>query len=224
MRIFKKILIALVVLIVALAIAGYFVLRGDPATLPFDDVTGTDPTLAEPDPQTIPTVKIAKPVGWKAGEMPEAAQGLQVTRFAEGLEHPRVIYTLPNGDVLVALSNAPARIVAGGGITNFVAGILFSQAGAATPSPNKLVLLRDADGDGVAELKQELRGDLDSPSGMAFHDGKLYVANHDEVVAFDYQLGATQLTGTPTKLMDLPAAGNHWMRNISLKPDGTKLY
>lgn len=224
MRILKKILIALLVLIVALAIAAYFIIRGDPAKLPFDDVTGTDPTLAAPDAQIIPTVKVAKPVGWKAGEAPTAAQGLQVTRFAEGLEHPRVIYTLPNGDVLVALANAPDRIVAGGGITNFVAGLLFSQAGAAVPSPNKLILLRDADGDGVAELKQELRGDLDSPSGIAFHDGKLYVANHDEVVSFDYQLGATQLTGAPKKLMDLPAAGNHWMRNMSLKPDGTKLY
>ncbi|HTN15008.1 MAG TPA: sorbosone dehydrogenase family protein [Sphingomonadaceae bacterium] len=224
MRILKKILIGLLVLIVALAIAGYFILRGDPAKIPFDQVTGTDPKLAEPDPQTIPTVKIAKPVGWKAGEAPVAADGLKVTRFAEGLEHPRTMLSLPNGDILVAESNAPARVVAGGGITNFVAGILFSQAGAAIPSPNKIVLLQDADGDGVAEGKTVLRSDLDSPSGMAWNNGKLYVANHDEVVQFDYALGSKAITGAPKKLMDLPAAGNHWMRNLLLSADGTKLY
>ncbi len=224
MRILKKILIGLLVLIVALAIAGYFILRGDPAKIPFDQVTGTDPKLADPDPQTIPTVKIAKPVGWKAGEAPVAADGLKVTRFAEGLEHPRTMLTLPNGDILVAESNAPARVVAGGGITNFVAGILFSQAGAAIPSPNKIVLLQDADGDGVAEGKTVIRSDLDSPSGMAWNNGKLYVANHDEVVQFDYALGSKTLAGAPKKLMDLPAAGNHWMRNLLLSADGTKLY
>lgn len=224
MNLLKKILIGLLVVVVALTIAGYFILRGDSADVPFDEVTGTDPKLADPDPQTIPTVKIAKPVGWKAGEAPIPADGLKVARFAEGLEHPRTMLTLPNGDVLVAESNAPARVIAGGGITNFVAGILFSQAGADVPSPNKIVLLQDADGDGVAEGKTVLRSDLDSPSGMAWKDGKLYVANHDEVVEFDYVLGSKAITGAPKKLMDLPGAGNHWMRNLMLNADGTKLY
>lgn len=225
MRILKKLLIALLVILVLLAIAAWWILKGDPAKVPFDKVTGTDPTISEPRPQTIPTVQIAKPVGWKANEAPVAAQGLTVTRFAEGLEHPRNMLTLPNGDILVAESNAPARIVAGGGgITNFIAGLLFAQAGADVPSPNKLVLLQDADGDGVAESKTVLRADLDSPAGMAWRDGKLYVANHDEVLQFDYALGDKAIGGTGKKLMDLPGAGNHWSRNLLLNDDGTLLY
>jgi glucose/arabinose dehydrogenase len=225
MRTLKKLGIGLIILLVVLAVAGWWVLRGDPAEYSMDDVTGTDPKLATPDPQTIPTVGVAKPVGWQAGEAPAAAQGLTVTRFATGLEHPRIIYPMPNGDILVSESNAPERVVAGGNwITNTVAGFLFSRAGASVPSPNKLLLLRDADGDGVAEGKFTLRTDLASPGGIAWRDGTLYVANHDGVLAFDYAEGATELTGTPRKLMDLPAAGNHWMRNLLLSPDGSKLY
>jgi glucose/arabinose dehydrogenase len=220
----KKIAIGLLVVILLLVVAGWWVVRGDPAEFTVDAVTGADPQLAEPDEQTIPTVEVAEPIGWPDGKAPEAAEGLAVNRFAEGLEHPRVLYPMPGGDILVAESNAPERIVAGGGLTNFVAGLLFSRAGAAVPSPDKLVLLRDADGDGVAEEKHTLRSDLASPSGIAWHDGKLYVANHDAVLQFDYAEGATALTGTPKKLMDLPPAGNHWMRNIVLSEDGTKLY
>src|SRR5690606_11750098 len=136
-----------------------------------------------------------KPIGWAEGQAPKAAEGLTVNRFAEGLEHPRTIYLLPNGDLLVSESNAPDRVVAGGGITNFVAGVLFARAGASVPSPNKLVLLRDADGDGIVETKKVLRSDLDSPSGIAWRDGKLYVANHNAVLQFGYSLGADSLTG-----------------------------
>ena len=225
MRILKKVAIGLVAVLVVLAVAAWWVLRGDAADYPFEDVTGTDPVLAEPDPQTIPTVRVAEPIGWADGTAPEAAAGLAVNRFAEGLEHPRVIYAMPNGDILVAESNAPERVVAGGGITNLVAGFLFRRAGAAVPSPNKLVLLRDADGNGTAEERHVLReDDLASPSGIAWRDGKLYVANHDAVLRFDYAEGATSITGEPEKLMDLPGGGNHWMRNLVLSPDGTKLY
>jgi len=224
MSVIKKILIALAVLIIIAAIAIALVLRGDPADLSLQAVTGTDPELAEPDPQFIPTVEIAKPVGWEEGDAPVAAEGLVVNRFATSLEHPRTMLTLPNGDVLVALTNAPARVIAGGPIQNFVAGFLFRRAGAAVPSPNQIVLLRDQDGDGVAETRSILRENLASPSGMAYHNGKLYIADHDKVLAFDYELGATTLTGQPTKLMDLPPAGNHWMRNLALSPDGNYLY
>jgi glucose/arabinose dehydrogenase len=221
----KKFLIGLVVVLVILAVAGWWILRGDPAEYSLEQVSGTDPLLAEPDPQMIPTVGVAEPIGWPDGEAPEAAAGLVVTRFAEGLEHPRVIYAMPNGDILVAEANAPERVVAGGNpITNMVAGFLFRRAGAAVPSPNKLVLLRDANGDGVAEARHTLRSDLSSPSGIAWHDGNLYVANHDAVLRFDYPEGATTLTGSPEKLMDLPPAGNHWMRNLLLNEDGTRLY
>ncbi|MBT2135256.1 sorbosone dehydrogenase family protein [Croceibacterium sp. LX-88] len=225
MRILKKLAISLLVLIVLLAIVGWWVTRGVPATLTLDQVTGTDPVLAEPDPQLIPTVGVATPIGWPDGAAPEAAEGLKVNRFAEGLNHPRVIYTMPNGDVIVAQSNAPERVVAGGNpITNAIAGFLFRKAGAAVPSPNNLILLRDADGDGVAEVKREIRSGLSSPSGIAWRDGKLYVANHDALLRFDYAEGADAVTGDPVKLMDLPAAGNHWMRNIVLNDEGTKLF
>ena len=224
MRLLKKIAIGLLVVIIILVAAGWWVLRGDPAEYTVAEVAGTDPVLAEPDAQTIPTVDVAEPIGWADGAAPDAAEGLAVNRFAEGLEHPRIIYPMPGGDILVSESNAPERVIAGGGITNLVAGFLFRRAGAAVPSPNKLVLLRDADGDGTAEERHVLRSDLASPSGIAWHDGTLYVANHDAVLAFDYEEGATALTGAPKKLMDLPAAGNHWMRNLALSADGTKLY
>ena len=135
MRILKKIAIGLLVLAVVLAGTGWWILRGDPAEHSLEEVTGTDPVIAEPDAQTIPTVDVAAPVGWAEGQAPEAAQGLAVNRFAEGLEHPRVIYPMPNGDILVAESNAPSRVVAGGNaVTNWIAGLLFSRAGASVPS------------------------------------------------------------------------------------------
>ena len=221
----KKILIALLVL--ALIVGGviWWLFRGDPAELTLEQTTGTDPTLAAPDPQTVPTVEIAKPIGWPDGAAPDVAEGLVVNRFAEGLDHPRVIYAMPNGDILVTLTRAPEGEVAGGWLTNFVAGILFSEAGSAGPSPNQLVLLRDTDEDGVADERHLLReDDLDSPSGIAWADGNLYIANHDEVLRFDYEEGANAVTGDPEKLADLPPAGNHWMRNLILSEDGERLY
>ena len=219
-----KILIGLLVVVLAIAVAVFVVTRGDTADLTVDEVAGTDPTLQEPDAETIPTVKIAEPVGWAADEAPTAAEGLTVMRFAEGLDHPRVIHTLPNGDVLVTLTRAPASEGdAGFSITNFIAGLLFEKAGAAGPSPDELVLLRDADGDGRAEQRATLTDELASPSGIAWNGGTLYVADHDAVLAFPYELGATSL-GAPRKLMDLAPGGNHWMRNIALHPDGDRLY
>ena len=219
-----KILIGLLVVVLAIAVAVFVVTRGDTADLTVDEVAGTDPTLQEPDAETIPTVKIAEPVGWAADEAPTAAEGLTVMRFAEGLDHPRVIHTLPNGDVLVTLTRAPASEGdAGFSITNFIAGLLFEKAGAAGPSPDELVLLRDADGDGRAEQRATLTDELASPSGIAWNGGTLYVADHDAVLAFPYELGATSL-GAPRKLMDLAPGGNHWMRNLALHPDGDRLY
>lgn len=224
MRILKNILIFLVTFTIVVGAAFWWLTRGVPAEYTLEETTGTDPVLAEPDPQTIPTVGVAKPIGWEDGAAPAAAEGLQVNRFAEGLEHPRVIYTMPGGDVLVTLTNAPERPLAGGWLTNLVAGILFSRAGASVPSPDQLVLLRDGDGDGVAEERQVLIDDLSSPSGIAWNDGNLYVANHDAVLRFDYGEGANAVTSEGEKLMDLPGGGNHWMRNIALNEDGTLLY
>lgn len=225
MRILKKILIAALVCLVVAGGVLWWLTRPVPAGLPLEATTGTDPTLAAPDEQLFPTVGVASPIGWGEGQAPEAAPGLTVNRFAEGLDHPRVLYTLPNGDVLVTLTNAPDRPVTGGFFTNLVAKLLFSKAGAAVPSPNLLVLLRDADQDGTAEERHVLRtADLSSPSGIAWHDGKLYVANQDALLRFDYALGSNAVTGAPERIAALPAAGNHWMRNILLNDDGTKIY
>jgi glucose/arabinose dehydrogenase len=224
MRILRNILAVLLVVLVLGGGALWWLTRGVPAELTVDEASGTDPVLAAPDPQWFPTVGIAKPIGWGEDGAPAAAEGLVVNRFADGLEHPRVIYTMPGGDVLVTLSNAPERPLAGGWLTNLVAGFLFAEAGADVPSPNKLVLLRDADGDGVAEERHVLRDDLDSPSGIAWNDGDLYVANHDEILRFDYAEGATTIAGEGERLAALPPAGNHWMRNLMLNPEGTLLY
>ena len=220
----RKTGIGLLILLALLALAGWWLLRGHTADYSVEEVTGTDPVIAEPSPERVPTVAVAKPIGWPDGAAPEAAEGLVVNRFAEGLEHPRVIYAMPNGDILVAEANAPERVMAGGRIVNFIAGILFAQAGAGEPSADRLVLLRDVDGDGLAEERHVLREGLASPSGIAWRDGTLYVATHDAVLSFDYEEGANTVTGAPRKLMDLPPAGNHWMRNIVLSEDGTRLY
>ena len=230
MRILKKILIALLVIVLLAGAALWWLSRGDTAGLSVDEVTGTEPVLEEPDAQTIPTVAIAEPVGWGENEAPAAAEGLAVGRFAEGLDHPRTLYTLPNGDVLVALTRAPAVEVEGDGgimqsIEDFIAGFLFEKAGSAGASADEIVLLRDANGDGVAEVQETLLADgLASPSGIGWHDGTLYVANHDALLSFPYELGEDAVTGEPTKLMDLPPAGNHWMRNLIVSPDGSKIY
>jgi YD repeat-containing protein len=198
--------------------------RGDVADLDLAEVTGPKPVLEEdPDAEFFPTIVIARPVGWEAGEAPLAARGLKVTRFAEGLVHPRTMLTLPNGDMVVALTNAPPGNKPGG-ITGTVMMWLMGRAGALVPSPDRLVLLRDSDGDGKAEARFVLREGLSSPSGIGYHDGRLFVADHDALLAFPYQLGATRITGAPEKLMDLPAAGFHWMRNLAVRPDGKAIY
>ncbi|WP_156839745.1 PQQ-dependent sugar dehydrogenase [Novosphingobium aquimarinum] len=215
----------IVLLVLAVLIGGFvfYVLRGNPSDRPLSDTVGLDPVLVEPEPRWIPSVSLAEPIGWKDGEKPIAAKGLAVSRFAQGLDHPRTMLTLPNGDVLVAETNSPPRD--GGGIEGMVMKLLMGQVGAAGPSPNTLVLLRDADGDGTAEQRFDFRtADMRSPSGMAYRDGKLYVANHDAVLEFAFEPGATSLTGKPKKRMDLPAGGNHWMRNLLLSEDGKQLY
>lgn len=228
MAIFRKIAIALVVLVVIAGIALFLLTRGDTADLSVEEVTGTDPVLQEGEAQTFPTVQIAEPVGWQAGEAPTPAEGLEVTRFAEGLEHPRTLFALPNGDILVALTRAPKVENEGGGIMDairgWIADKLLSKAGATGESPNQIVLLRDADGNGSAETRQVILEGLDSPSGMAWKDGTLFVANHNAVLAYPYELGGSKVTGAPRKLMDLAPGGGHWMRNLELSPDGERLY
>ncbi|QOV93900.1 sorbosone dehydrogenase family protein [Novosphingobium sp. ES2-1] len=223
MKLLKKLLIALLVIVAIIAAWVAWSIHGSPAEYTLNETSGPKPKLARPDGQTIPTIKTADPIGWKDGEAPVAAQGLQVTRFADKLDHPRTVVTLPNGDVLVAETNSPPRKVEG--ITGVVMGYLFKKVGAGGPSPNKIVLLRDGDGDGKAEQRFVMENPaLDSPFGMAFREGRLLVANHNAVLSFPYELGQTALTGSPEKLMDLPGGGNHWARNLLLAPDGSKLF
>lgn len=220
----RKILLGILVAILVIAGAAFFVLRPDVAKQEVAAVAGTDPNLLRPRYETIPTVGIAEPTGWGTTEVPVAAEGLAVTRFAEGLDHPRTMYVMPNGDVLVALTNGPPGR-GPGGITGMVMGWLFKKAGAGAPSANKIAVLRDTNGDGRAETVATLsNAALSSPSGMGWRDGTLYVANHDALLAFPYAEGATTLDATPRKLMDLPPAGNHWMRNLVISPEGSKLY
>lgn len=223
--IMRKLLVALAVILVLFAGFAFWVWRGTSAEHSLEELSGKDPLLVEPKEESIPSVSIAEPVGWAANEAPVAAKGLQVARFAEGLGHVRILYTLPNGDVLAALTNGPAA-AGDPGFVGRIAGYLMNRAGAGGASPDTIMLLRDGDGDGSAEQRFTLRkGDgLESPAGMVFAGDKLYVANHNAVLSFDYKLGETALSGAPTKLMDLPGGGGHWMRNLLLSPDGKKLY
>ena len=221
----RKLLVVVGLVVLILIGTGVWVLRGNPTDRPLSATTGHDPQLVDPEPERVPTVQVARPIGWQPGEAPAAAAGLVVNRFAEGLDHPRTMLTLPNGDVIVAETNRPAT-AGPGGITGIVMNWLFNVAGAGGASPDRLVLLRDGNGDGMAEQRFVLRQGqgLVSPSGLAWHGDTLYVANHDAVLAFAYKPGATVLNGAPRKLMDLPAGGNHWMRNLQLSPDAAQLY
>ena len=220
----KKLWFGLLAIVAALAVFIGWLRYGNPSDRSIDETTGAKPILGEPESETFPTVALAKTRGWAAGQAPQAAKGLAVTRFADKLDHPRTLLLLPNGDVLVAETGAPAGADSGG-ITGAFQGWFKSMVGAGDPSPNRLILLRDADGNGQAEQRFVLREQgLSSPSGMAYLDGTLYVANHDAVLAFAYTPGETSLSGEPRTVMNLPAAGNHWMRNLLLSADGAKLY
>ncbi|HVE49714.1 MAG TPA: sorbosone dehydrogenase family protein [Casimicrobiaceae bacterium] len=196
------------------------------ATLPFEAGVGPNPQLPPPNPSLIPTVDIAPAKGWANGATPRAAEGLQVNAFVSGLAHPRWLYVLPNGDVLVAETNAPPRPDDGKGIKGFVMKQVMKRAGAAVPSANRITLLRDADGDGVAELRTAFIEGLNSPFGMALIGNELFVANTDAVVKFPYKEGETRISAAPTRVSELPGGtlNHHWTKNILASRDGTKLY
>ncbi|QSB45068.1 sorbosone dehydrogenase family protein [Tsuneonella flava] len=220
----RKILVGAIIAIVILAGVFFYLRMPDKAQVAFANVTGADPELTDPRAESFPTAEVAKPVGWAEGEKPVAAPGLTVERFSVGLSHPRTLYTLPNGDVLVALTNRPPESDIGG-IEGFIAGFLFAKAGADVASANEIAVLRDSNGDGRADQTFPMKNAaLASPSGMAWHDGTLYVANHNALLAFSFTPGDTKLTGKPKKLMDLPGGGNHWMRNVVIDPAGENLY
>ncbi len=197
---------------------------GETANLNVADGTGPSPTLPAPNKTLFPTVNVAEATGWPAGQMPTPARGLAVQPFASGLDHPRWMLVLPNGDVLVAETNRPPA-KSGGGIVAWITKRIMDKAGANVPSANRISLLRDADGDGIAEMKTPFLTNLYHPFGMALVGNTLYVANADAVVAYPYQAGATQITAAPRRIAALPAGRNHhWTKSLVANADGSRLY
>ena len=198
---------------------------GDRSTLSPGADVGTHPVLASPVKTLVPTVDIAPARGWPQGGKPLAAAGLAVAAYATGLDHPRWLHVLPNGDVLVAESNAPQQ-PAKKGIKAWVQKKVMERAGAGVPSANRITLLRDADGDGVAETKTEFLQGLNSPFGMALVDDMLYVANTDGIVRFPYRAGDTRISAKAEPVAPLPGGplNHHWTKNIIASPDGRRLY
>lgn len=191
---------------------------------------GPNPVLDAPQKNLLPTVNIAPAIGWPDKVKPTAAAGVSVMAFAQGLDHPRWLYVLPNGDVLVAESNAPPKGEIDKTITQSVRGWVMdkvmTKAGAGVPSANRIMLLRDSDHDGIADTNTVLLDGLMSPFGMALVGDELYVANADAVVKFPYVTGDLKITAPGTKVVDLPGGplNHHWTKNIIANTDGTKLY
>ncbi|WP_349261099.1 sorbosone dehydrogenase family protein [Povalibacter sp.] len=199
---------------------------GGKSSLPDTAGVGSSPTLPKPDAALIPVIRIAPARGWPAGQTPQAAAGLAVTRFAADLDHPRWLYVLPNGDVLVAETNAPAGRENRSGIRGWVMNKVMTRAGATVPSADRITLLRDADGDGTAEVREVVLENLHSPFGMALVGNTLYVANTDALLRFAYEPGATRIQDTGTRVADLPGGeiNHHWTKNVIASSDGSRLY
>lgn len=190
------------------------------------DSFGPQPVLPEPQSRLIPTVNIAPAKGWPKGKMPTTVEGLKVQAFASGLDHPRWLYVLPNGDVLVAETDAPPKPEDSKGIRGKIMKMVMNRAGSSLPSANRIRLLRDSNGDGIADQNTVFLQNLNSPFGMALVGNMLYVANTDSLMRYPYQEDATQITEKGTKVLDLPAGplNHHWTKNVIANPEGTKLY
>jgi glucose/arabinose dehydrogenase len=213
------------VLTVLAALLGYAACAGQ-AALPEPAGFGPRPALPPPHASLLPVVETARAKGWPAGGAPTAAAGLGVNAFATGLDHPRWLYVLPNGDVLVAETNAPERPENGKGIKGWFISQGMKRTGGAVPSADRITLLRDADGDGVAEMRSAFLQALHSPFGMTLVGGDLYVADSDALLRFPYADGDVQIRERGTKLLDLPAGpiNHHWTKNVLASRDGSRLY
>jgi glucose/arabinose dehydrogenase len=211
----------------ALALAGVMLAAcGDTAKLTVADGTGPQPRWVPPNPTWVPTVNIAPARGWPDGAAPLAAAGTRVAAFAGGLDHPRWLMVLPNGDVLVAETNAPARPDEGNGLRGLMMGLVMKRAGAAAPSADRITLLRDSRGTGVADVRSVLLEGLNAPFGMVLLGTNLYVANTDAIVRFPYTPGMTRVNAPGVVIAKLPAGGinHHWTKNLIASADGRKLY
>ncbi|MEO5761655.1 MAG: sorbosone dehydrogenase family protein [Vicinamibacteria bacterium] len=193
---------------------------------PVSDGTGATPRMPTPVHSAIPTINVVTAIGWSPNATPLAAGGLSVVALARGLEHPRWLYVLPNGDVLVAETNAPKRPDDSKGIRGWFFNRFQKKAGGAVPSPDRITLLRDTDGDGVADVRTVFRTGLTSPFGMVLVDHDFYVADTDALVRLPYETGATSLSGPLVKVVDLPAGplNHHWTKNVVASADGSSLY
>ncbi len=207
---------------------------GDVAKLPFEAGIGPEPQLPPPDKSLVPTVNIAPATGWVDVQGPTPQPGFKLTALARNLDHPRWVYLLPNGDVLVAESGAPPKPEAAqkdggngpiGAVRRWVMGAVMKRAGSRVESADRITLLRDTHGDGVADMRTVLVRNLHSPIGMALVGNELFIANADGIVKVPYQTGDTAITAEPVKVVDLPAGINHhWTKNVIASPDGAKLY
>lgn len=213
--------VALIVVILA-AGALFYLSRPDTARLSVDAVTGRLPKITDPRTQLIPTVEIAEATGWPAGKQPVAAKGLAVDAFARGLDHPRWLTVLPNGDVLVAETNGPPS--SGGGVFGWFQRHFMGEAGAGVPSANRITLLRDTNHDGVADQRSVLISGLNSPFGMALMGGYLYIGDTDALLRVAFAPGETHIDAKPEKVIDLPHGGAHWTRNVIAAPDDKSLF
>ena len=223
----KRIRIFLLILLGLFLVAGviiYSLSRPDTARFSVAEVSGRVPVLATQKPEIFPTIRLPKAKGWPSNGAPRAARGLTVSRFTEGLEHPRSLLVLPNGDILVAESDSQAR--KNSGIEGAIVNHLMKRAGSPGKSPDRITLLRDGDGDGKAEVKAAYITGLTSPYGMALVGDILYVANTDALLAFRYEAGELKMSSTAEKIISLPAGGtnSHWTKSLIASPDGKSLF
>jgi len=225
-----RVRVVLICLLLSAMLAAVLIGCSEMARLPVSAGTGPKPELPPPRTTLIPTVNIAKAVGWPAGATPLAAVGTRVQTFAGDFDHPRWLLVLPNGDVLVAETNAPPKPDDAPGIRGWIMGKVMKRAGAVTPSANRITLLRDSSGDGVANervvLLEGVKDGMNSPFGMAWVEGALYVANTDAVLRFTYALGDMRINTPGVKIADLPAGriNHHWTKSLIASPDGSALY
>lgn len=199
---------------------------GETSTFDFSKTQGPDPVLVAPEKQSLPTVNIANAEGWPDGKQPVAAEGLSVNAFAREMEHVRTVTVLPNGDVLAVLSDAPGTDKTGGPIKGTIMGAVMKRAGSHEGSPNRIMLLRDGDGDGVAETQAVfLDRYLNSPFGLVYANGELFIANATELLAIPYEIGDLKITHEPRLVTELTSGYNHhWTKSLLASPDGGTLY
>jgi glucose/arabinose dehydrogenase len=214
-----KCVLALLLLALAPVLTGCDQQAGDPSAQ-----YGADPKLPPPEQYIVPPMRIAVAAGWGKDQMPVVAAGLQVKAFATDFRHPRVVYPLPNGDVLVVETNGPKAPIYRP--KDYIEGMIKKLSGSGAPAGNRIILLRDADGDGIPETRTVFIDHLNSPFGVVLVGNDLYVAATDAILKFPYVPGDTHIAAPGEKLTDLPAApiNHHWTKSLTASPDGSKLY